>query len=151
MSTAAGPVYGQQYIRFAETAQVDGALAIDQFRVVQRTGTTDPTSITNVFSGTGPIEALGVIQQKKNLESSDLGTDLYRLATVATSGLLLVAQASAGALSIGDPLSVNAAGEASDNGVANTDHWVINVNGTTPIVRQVVEIGGESMALVSFN
>ena len=141
---AAGPQYGKQYIRFAETALVADNLAIPQFSVVQVTGSTDPASITNVFAGAG--EALGVLQQEFNTTASGLGTDLLRLGTVATSGLLLVAQDAANAMTVGDALTVDATGRASS--VAGG--FAVTVNGTAPTVRQLVAIGGTSFALVSF-
>ena len=141
---AAGPQYGKQYIRFAETGLVADNLAIPQFRVVQVTGATEPASITNVFAGAG--EALGVLQQEFNLASSGLGTDLLRLGTVATSGLLLVAMDAANAMTVGAVLTVDATGRASAVGGA----FAVTVNGSTPIVRQLVAIGGTSFALVSF-
>lgn len=139
---AAAPQYGKQYIRFAETGLVADNLAIGQFRVVQATGATEPTSITNVFAGAG--EALGVLQQEFNLASSGQGTDLLRLGTVATSGLLLVEMDAAAPQAAGDALAVDAEGRAAAGGFA------VTVNGGTPIVRQVVAIGGGSFALVSF-
>jgi len=142
---AAGPQYGKQYIRFAETALVADNLAIPQFSLVQVTGTTEPPSITNVFAGAG--EALGVLQQEFNTTASGLGTDLLRLGTVATSGLLLVAMDAANAVAIGDVLAVDAVGQASAAGGV----FAVTINGTTPIVRQLVTIGGTSFALVSFN
>ena len=141
---AAGPQYGKQYIRFAETGLVADNLAIPQFRVVQVTGATEPASITNVFAGAG--EALGVLQQEFNTTASGLGTDLLRLGTVATSGLLLVSMDAANAMTVGAVLTVDATGRASAVGGA----FAVTVNGSTPIVRQLVAIGGTSFALVSF-
>tara|TARA_R110001592_G_scaffold87827_6_gene259143 strand:+ start:5812 stop:6243 length:432 start_codon:yes stop_codon:yes gene_type:complete len=142
---AAGPQYGKQYIRFAETGLVADNLAIPQFSVVQATGATDPTSITNVFAGAG--ECLGVLQQEFNTATTGYATDLLRLATVATSGLLLVAMDAANAVVVGTVLTVDATGRASSAAGA----FAVTVDGTTPIVRQLVAIGGTSFALVSFN
>lgn len=143
---AASPVYGRQYIRFAETGLVADDLAIPQFSLVIDSGAgTDPTSITNVIAGAG--EALGVLQQEFNLANTGLGTDLLRLGTVATSGLLLIAMDAANQLAIGDALTVDGVGQAS----AAAGAFAMTVNATTPIVRQLVNIGGVSMALVSFN
>lgn len=140
---AAGPQYGKQYIRFAETALVADNLAIPQFSVVADSGAgTDPTSITNVIAAPG--EVMGVLQQEFNLATSGFATDLLRLGTVATSGLLLVAMDAVNAVAIGDALTVNATGQAATGGSA------VTVNGTAPQVRQLVTIGGTSFALVSF-
>ena len=144
----ANPQYGKQYIRFAETALVADNVAIPQFRLVIDAGAgTDPVTVTNVVAAAG--EALGVIQQEKNLASTGYATDLYREATIATSGLLLIEMDGANALSAGDALTVDATGRAS-NANPGVGSFAMTVNGTTPVVRQVVAIGGLSQALVSF-
>jgi len=144
---AASPVYGKQYIRFAETALAP-ATAIAQFLVVAADTSvspqTDPATI-KILAGAG--EALGVIQQEFNAANSGLGTDLLRLATVATSGLLLVQASAATAPAVGAPLTV-LNGVAVTAGTANAG--AVTVNGTAPTVRQLVDIGGVSHALVSF-
>ena len=145
---AAAPQYSKQYIRFAETALVATNLAIPQFRVVQVTGSTDPASITNVFAGAADAaqKALGVLQQEFNTTASGDGTDLLRLGTVATSGLLLIEQDGANALAAGDVLTIDAAGRASNAAATN---YAPTFNGTSGTVRQVVTIGGGNFALVS--
>jgi CII-binding regulator of phage lambda lysogenization HflD len=147
---AAAPQYGKQYIRFAETGLVADNLAIPQFRVVQVTGATDPVSITNVFAGVADAAqvGLGVLQQEFNTTASDLGTDLLRLGTVATSGLLLIEQDAANALAAGDVLTIDAEGRASNAAATN---YAPTFNGGTGIVRQVVTIGGGNFALVSIS
>ena len=140
----ASPVYGKQYIRFAETAYVPPASAIPQFHLVTINAaapTDPPTAALMVAAG----ECWGVIQQRVNLAASGFATDLMRLNTIATSGLLLVAADGANLQSQNDALLVDAAGLSSSAGGAVTS------DGTTPIVRQQVVIGGVSMVLVSFN
>ena len=140
----ASPVYGKQFIRFAESALVDGTVAIDQFVLVtvDNAPTTDPpTAALMVAAG----EAWGVIQQKFNLSSSGFATDLNRQATIATSGLLLIQADGANMQAQNAALKVDAAGKSSSAGGA------VTVQATTPIIRQAVQVGGVDMVLVSFN
>ncbi len=140
----ASPVYGKQFIRFAESALVDGTVAIDQFVLVtvDNAPTTDPpTAALMVAAG----EAWGVIQQKFNLSSSGFATDLNRQATIATSGLLLIQADAANMQAQNAALKVDAAGKSSSAGGA------VTVQATTPIIRQAVQVGGVDMVLVSFN
>ena len=141
---SASPVYGKQYIRFAESGRVDDNVAIDQFVLVtiDNAPTTDPaTAALMVAAG----EAWGVIQQKFNLATSGFATDINRQCTIATSGLLLVQADAANLQAQNDALLVDAAGKSSSAGGAVTQ------NGTTPVVRQRVQVGGESYVLVSFS
>ena len=141
----ATPVYGKQYIRFAETAYVPCTVAIPQFTLVtiDATAPTDPpTAALMVAAG----EAWGVIQQQVNTcEPCNFATDRLRLNTIATSGLLLVAADAANLQVQNDALLVDGAGLSSSAGGA------VTVDATTPIVRQQVVIGGVAMVLVSFN
>ena len=140
----ATPVYGKQFIRFAETAQVDvAAPAIYQFRVVEVTGATEPPSIAYPTLGG---EVLGVVQQDIPAVDEDKATTLVRLATVATSGLLLVEQTGSGDFSNGDLLELGGDGAAAVGGTIFP-----TVNGTTPVIRQTVQIGGVKMVLASFS
>ncbi len=141
---SASPVYGKQYIRFAESGRVDDNVAIDQFVLVtiDNAPTTDPaTAALMVAAG----EAWGVIQQKFNLATSGFATDINRQCTIATSGLLLVQADAANLQAQNDALLVDANGKSSSAGGAVTQ------NGTTPVVRQRVQVGGESYVLVSFS
>ena len=141
---SASPVYGKQYIRFAESGRVDTNVAIDQFVLVTIDNapvTVPPTAALMVAAG----EAWGVIQQKFNLATSGFATDLNRQATIATSGLLLLQADGANAQAQNDALLVDANGKSSSAGGAVTQ------NGTTPIVRQLVQVGGLNYVLVSFS
>ena len=138
------PVYGKQYIRFAESGRVDDNVAIDQFVLVTIDNapvTEPPTAALMAAAG----EAWGVIQQKFNLATSGFATDLNRQCTIATSGLLLLQADAANLQSQNDALKVDANGKSSSAGGAVTQ------NGTTPVVRQRVQVGGESYVLVSFS
>ena len=144
----ASPVYGKQFIRFAETGLVADADSFDQFTLVKIRAITPSTTATEpptlaLLNGAG--EAFGVIQQDVPAVDPDKATTLARLATVATSGLLLVSADGSNLQPQGDPLKVDAQGRSSSAGGA------VTVASTTPIIRQQVVIGGVSMALVSFN
>jgi hypothetical protein len=140
----ATPVYGKQFIRFAETALVPDASAIAQFSLVTIDAAvpSEPPTIA-LMAAAG--EAFGVLQQEFNLATSGYATDLLRLGTVATSGLLLVAADNANLQVQGNALLVDA------NGMSSSAGGAVTVDGTTPIVRQQVVIGGVAMVLVSFN
>jgi hypothetical protein len=140
----ATPVYGKQFIRFAESALVPDASAIAQFTLVTINNAvpSEPPTIA-LMAAAG--EAFGVLQQEFNLANSGYATDLLRLGTVATSGLLLVAADNANLQTQGDALLVDA------NGMSSSAGGAVTVDATTPIVRQQVVIGGVAMVLVSFN
>ena len=141
---AAGPVYGKQFIRFAETGLVPENVALEQFTIVKIDNTV-PTEPPTVVLGTAG-ECFGVLQQAfNNATTSDSATDAARLATVATSGLLLIKAANGAVPAQNTLLNVDAAGYATSTAAA------VTVGGTTPIVRQQVLIGGVDMVLVSFN
>ena len=70
-----------------------------------------------------------------------------RQLTVATSGLLLIEVdpvVPVGGLTLNTPLQVNLLGQASNGGVA------VTLDGTTPLIRENVDIGGRRLVLVSF-
>ena len=139
----ASPVYGKQFIRFAETGVVADATALNQFTLVKTAAAaTEPPTLELMAAGG---EAFGVLQQDVPAVDLDKATTLARLGTVATSGLLLVSADNANLQTQGDALLVDAQGRSSSAGGA------VTVAATTPIVRQQVVIGGVSMVLVSFN
>ena len=142
----ATPVYGKQFIRFAETGIAKGVDLLPQFRVVKidNAPATEPPTVELSDGG----ESFGVLQQEVPAYDADKATTISRLCTVATSGLLLVEALAAPAGPVqNDPLSVNADGVA----VASGSGAAVEVNGTAPTVRQVVTIGGVNHVLVSFN
>lgn len=141
----ATPVYGKQFIRFAETGLTPDATALTQFRVVaidEAAGTEPPT--LKVSDGG---ESFGVLQQDVPAVDPEKATTGQRLGTVATSGLLLVEADAASKPTQNIPLEVNASGVA----VAAAAGSAVTVNGTAPIVRQQVMIGGVFHVMVSFN
>lgn len=145
------PVYGKQYIRFAETFQVAQGTVVNEFRVVELAaapGSHPPLLVEQSNGGA----AVGVAQftLNDNVPPTGFATDEVRMLTVATSGLLLVkADGTLAANDIGTALEVVAGGLASD--AATVGSAAVTVNGTTPIIRDVLNIGGVQYALVSFN
>ena len=139
----ATPVYGKQFIRFAETALVPETNDLNQFTVVS-INDTPPTEPPTVEYSTGG-ESMGVNQSDIIAVDPDRAVTFPRLATVATSGLLLVQAEGVAVPAQGTALSVK-------NGIATTSGGTpVTVNGTAPTVRQQVVIGGISHVLVSFN
>jgi len=142
----ATPVYGKQFIRFAETGLVPDGTALEQFTLVKTApapaAITEPPTLA-LMSAAG--EAFGVLQQDMPAVDADKATTLQRLGTVATSGLLLVAADVANLQPQREVLKVDGQGRSSSAGAA------VTCGATTPIVRQQVVIGGVAMALVSFN
>ncbi len=148
----AAPVYGKQYIRFAETFQVAQGTLVNEFRVVELTGAPGAHPPLLVQQSNGG-ESVGVAQftLNDNVPPTGFATDEVRQLTVATSGLLLVSSESGAnvpvAGDIGTALEVNASGQAVTNGAGTG----VLVNGTAPTIRDVIAIGGEDYVLVSFS
>lgn len=155
MSLNISPVYAKQYIRYAETyeaatddeANTVGVVEIGEYCVVAAATYAGankccaPGDLTE-FSG----EALGVNQAY--IPKSSEQPQTARQASVATSGMLIVKVApGADPITINTQLEVDGAGRA----VAAGDGTAVTVNGTTPMVREVVEIGGTKFVSVTFN
>ena len=144
------PIYGKQYIRFAETFQVAQGTVVNQFRVVELTGApgAHPPLLVEQSNG-GASVGVSQFTLNDNVPSTGFATDETRMLSVATSGLLLVeGDGTLAANDIGTALEVIAGGLASDAATATST--AVTVNGTTPIIRDVLDIGGEQFALVSF-
>ena len=144
------PIYGKQYIRFAETFQVAQGTVVNQFRVVglaAAAGAHPPLLVEQSNGGA----SVGVSQftLNDNVPPTGFATDETRMLSVATSGLLLVeGDGTLAANDIGTALEVVAGGLASDTATAGST--AVTINSTTPIIRDVLNIGGEQFALVSF-
>ena len=161
MATNAGPVYGTQYIRYAETweAAVDaeagspaataagtvvGIVEVGELRVVSYLVSAGPNvaAAPDAFA-TAPSTIAGVNQAYMPTALAQPYT--ARQMTVATSGLLLVeVEPASAAITLNTPLQVNLLGQAVAAGTAVTN------DGTTPLIRELVNIGGRKLALVSF-
>lgn len=147
----ASPVYAKQYVRFAETFQVAQGTAVNQFRVVELAGAPGAHPPLLVEQSNGG-DSVGVAQftLNDNVPPTGFATDGTRMLSVATSGLLLVeGDGTLAANDVGTALEVISTGQASDAGTVGS--VAVTVNGTTPIIRDVIDIGGEQYALVSFN
>ena len=139
----ASPVYEKQFIRFAESAVVLETRALNQFTlVVVDTAVINEPSFIQQATGAG--EVMGVLQQDMPAVDLDKATTLTRLATVATSGLLLVASGP-------NKQAKGAALKIDANGMSDSTGGAVTCNGTTPIVRSSLSQGGVDMVLVSFS
>ena len=144
------PIYGKQYIRFAETFQVAQGTVVNQFRVVELAAApgAHPPLLVEQSNG-GASVGVSQFTLNDNVPPTGFATDETRMLSVATSGLLLVeGDGTLAANDIGTALEVVAGGLASD--AATGGSTAVTVNGTTPIIRDVLNIGGEQFALVSF-
>ena len=141
----ATPVYGKQFIRFAETGYVPETTPLKQFRVVgiDLSAATEPPTI-GYYGAPNVTGFFGVLQQDVDVVDPDKATTGQRLGTVATSGLLLV-EAGASLQGQGDVLTVDGDGASVSGGDA------VEINGTSAVVRQVVAIGGVTHVLASFS
>ena len=85
------PIYGKQYIRFAETFQVAQGTVVNQFRVVELTGApgAHPPLLVEQSNG-GASVGVSQFTLNDNVPPTGFATDETRMLSVATSGLLLV-------------------------------------------------------------
>jgi hypothetical protein len=163
MATNSGPIYGRQYIRYAETweAAVDaqvgspldaaigtnvGVVEIGELRVVTYVTSAGP-NIAAAPDALVPANWTGNIVGVNQAYMPTALAQPYtaRQLTVATSGLLLIEVDPASApIIINTQLEVNLLGQASAAGLA------VLYDGTQPTVRENVNIGGRRLVLVSF-
>lgn len=152
MATNAAPIYGKQYIRYAETweAAVDteggaiGTVEIGELRAVSYATWAGPNvaAAGDAFAAP-PSTICGVNQAYMPPALAQPYT--ARQLTVATSGLLLIEVEPGSALiNLNSPLRINLLGQASAGGN------LVSLDGTTPLIRENVDIGGRRMVLVSF-
>ena len=152
MATNAGPIYGRQYIRYAETweaptdtqAGVVGTVEIGELRAVSYATWAGPNyaAAGDAFTA-APTSIVGINQAYMPTALAQPYT--ARQLTVATSGLLLIEVAPASAaITLATQLQVNLLGQATAAGTA------VTLDGTTPLIRENVTIGGRDLVLVSF-
>ncbi len=162
MATNAAPIYGKQYIRYAETweAAVDaqvgspddlaagtniGIVEVGELRVVV------PATYAGPGIAADPGAIVGFTGAVCGVNQAYMPTALAqpytaRQMTVANSGLLLVEVApAAAAIQPNTPLRVNTLGQAVDAG-----GQLASYDGTQPTVREAVNIGGRKLVLVSW-
>ena len=152
MATNAGPIYGRQYIRYAETWEaptdtqggVVGTVEIGELRAVSYATWAGPNyaAAGDAFT-VAPTSIVGVNQAYMPTALAQPYT--ARQLTVATSGLLLIeVDPASGAIALASQLQVNLLGQATAAGTP------VTLDGTTPLVRENVTIGGRELVLVSF-
>jgi hypothetical protein len=152
MATNSAPIYGKQYIRYAESweAAVNtqggavGTVEIGELRCVSYATWAGPNiaAAGDAFSA-APTTICGVNQAY--MPSALAQPYTARQLTVATSGLLLIEVAPASAtINLNTPLQINTLGQAVAVGTA------VSLDGTTPLIRENVNIGGRKLVLVSF-
>jgi len=152
MATNSSPIYGKQFIRYAETweaptntqAGVIGTVEIGELRAVSYAtwAGANYAAAGDAFT-VPPTTIVGVNQAYMPTALAQPNT--ARQLTVATSGLLLIeVDPAAGAITLNTQLQINVLGQATNAGTA------VSLDGTTPLIREVVEIGGRKLVMVSF-
>ena len=161
MATNSAPIYGKQYIRYAETweaavnAEVGspaataagttiGIVEVGELRAVSYLVSGGPSvaAAGDAFAA-APDTICGVNQAYMPTTLAQPNT--ARQLTVATSGLLLIEVAPASAaIVLNTPLEVNTLGQATAAGQA------VTLDGTTPTIRENINIAGRKLVLVSF-
>ena len=152
MATNSAPIYGKQYIRYAETweAAIDtqggvvGTVEIGELRAVSYATWAGPNyaAAGDAFT-VAPTSIVGVNQAYMPTALAQPYT--ARQLTVATSGLLLIeVDPASAAIALATQLQVNLLGQATAAGTA------VTLDGTTPLIRENVTIGGRDLVLVSF-
>jgi hypothetical protein len=157
MATNAAPIYGKQYIRYAETweaplnnaAGAVGVVEIGELRAVSYATWAGPNyaAAGDAFSPAAAQATIVGINQAY-MPTALAQPQTARQLTVATSGLLLIEQDPASPFTtptnLNAPLAINALGQARLGGTA------VTLDGTTPRIREIVTIGGRNLVLVSF-
>lgn len=152
MATNSAPIYGRQYIRYAETweaptdtqAGVVGTVEIGELRAVSYATWAGPNyaAAGDAFT-VAPTSIVGINQAYMPTALAQPYT--ARQLTVATSGLLLIeVDPASAAITLATQLQVNLLGQATAAGTA------VTLDGTTPLIRENVTIGGRDLVLVSF-
>jgi len=161
MSTNASPIYGKQYIRYAETweaainAEAGSPLATAAGTTVAIVEIGELRAVSYLVSAGANVAAAGDAFAVAptticGVNQAYMPTTLAqpytaRQLTVATSGLLLIeVDPASGAITLNTPLQVNVAGQATAAGTA------VSLDGTTPTIRENINIGGRKLVLVSF-
>jgi hypothetical protein len=159
MSLNIAPVYGKQYVRYCETweaatdKETDGVGEVEllEFAVVAHA----TYAGANKVCAPGDLPAPGVGESLPivGVNQSYIPTALAqpytaRQASVATSGSLIVevSPENVGDFDLNSALTVGADGRA----LTGVDSIPVTLNGTTPLIREVVEIGGRQILIVSF-
>jgi hypothetical protein len=153
MATNSAPIYGRQFIRYAETFEaptdtqggVVGTVEIGELRAVSYAtwAGANKAAAGDAFAAL-PTTIVGVNQAY--MPTAIASPQTARQLTVATSGLLLVELDPTSAVPVlNTPLQVNLLGQATTAGTA------VTLDGTTPLIRESVAIAGRTLVLVAFN
>jgi len=153
MATNAAPIYGKQYIRYAETFEAPsntqggaiGTVEIGELRAVSYATWAGPNAAAAGDAFTVPPTTIVGINQAY-MPSALAQPYTARQLTVATSGLLLVEVDPTVLVDItlNTQLQINTLGQATNAGTA------VTLDGTTPLIRENIGIGGRKLVLVSF-
>lgn len=152
MATNAAPVYGKQYIRYAETwsaptdsqAGAVGVVEVGELRAVSyATWAGSSYAAPGVYFTVQPTSIVGINQAY--MPTALASPTTARELTVATSGLLLIeVDPASAALGLNTQLRIDNLGRATAAGTP------VTLDGTTPLIRENVSIGGRRLVLVSF-
>jgi hypothetical protein len=152
MATNSAPIYGKQYIRYAETweaptndqAGTIGVVEVGELRAVSYATWAGPNyAAPGVYFTVQPTNICGINQAYMPTALAQPYT--ARQLTVATSGLLLVeVDPASAAIGLNSQLQVNGLGQATAAGTP------VSLDGTQPLIRENVTIGGRRLVLVSF-
>jgi hypothetical protein len=148
------PIYGRQLIRFAETFYVAPEKEVNSYRVVVLDTPTGPSMPLSVEQGNGAAVGISQFQVADNVPPTGFGSDRVRTLTVATSGLLLVeADGTLDATHVGTQLYATVDGIASAYVEPEEEEdpvqVAVTVNGTTPTIREIVDIGETQFVVIS--
>lgn len=156
MATNAAPIYGKQYIRYAETweaptdnqAGARDVVEVGELRCVSYATWAGPNyaAAGDAFSPAVAQSTIVGVNQAY-MPAAAASPQTARQLTVATSGLLLIENNPASPFTnaqLNFPLQINAAGQASFGGTT------VTLDGTSPRIREIVTIGGRDLVLVSF-
>jgi hypothetical protein len=156
MATNAAPIYGKQFIRYAETweapvnnqAGAIGVVEIGELRAVSYATWAGPNyaAAGDAFNPAAAQSTIAGVNQAY-MPTALAQPQTARQLTVATSGLLLLENDPASPFTssnLNAVLAINAAGQARLGGTA------VTLDGTTPRIREIVTIGGRDLVLVSF-
>jgi hypothetical protein len=156
MSLNIAPVYGKQYIRYAETweAATDketagvGEVELLEFAVVAYATYAGANKVCSPGS-LDTFEGAIVGVNQSYIPTSLAQPYTARQASVATSGSLIVEVSpdAEAAFALNTQLAVGDDGRALPVADGGTE---VTLDGTTPLIREIVEIGGRTVLLVSF-
>ena len=162
MATNAGPIYGKQYIRYAETwecpannqAGTQGVVEVGELRCVSYATWAGPNyACTGNDFNPSVAQATIVGVNQAYMPSVIASPQTRRQLTVAQSGLLLVENDNqVGGSPLVTPADLNTQLRINKYGQASKAAGAVYVtlDGTQPFVREIVSIGGRDLVLVSF-